>query len=263
MMRRRAGRRGVTLVEIQVAMVVLGIGLAGLCPLLVIQSRLLRKFESRPIGADNPQVVRGQRVVDGTAVGEDAPIAVLQPQPDAWVRRLGVPATFATEAGAPTFANVPSEVTLDDGAATTSGAWTVTDSASAYSASLRTLPAGAVGSATWTFSGLSPGRYRVMISWNAAVPMADDATFTVGLGGPTVKVKDASLTADSAWRDLGSYDADDSLQVRLDGSSTGAVYADAVRIGARNTVASLPNQDADAPAPEGGARARVRVAARP
>ncbi len=43
-MNRRRMRRGATLLEIQVALVVLGIGLAGLCPLVVIQLKLLRRI---------------------------------------------------------------------------------------------------------------------------------------------------------------------------------------------------------------------------
>jgi hypothetical protein len=266
--RPRAPRRGVTLTEIQVSMVVLGIGLAGLCPLLVMQSKMLRKFESGPIGTDNPQIVRGIRLVNGVPYvpesgANTAPVAILQPQPDAWVRRLGMPASFASEADPQSFPDSPSEVTLDDDAATLTGTWTVAPTDSAYNLSLRTLPASRPGSATWSFTGLSPGRYRVMFSWNAGVPMADDATFTIGTGGPAVKVKDAVATSDGAWRDLGTYTVDTSLAVRLDGSAGGAVYADAVRIGARNAVAILPNLDTDPAAPDGGARARVSVGAKP
>jgi type II secretory pathway pseudopilin PulG len=43
----RAGRRGYTLLEVQVAFAVLGIGLAGLCPLVVMQLRQVRQLELR------------------------------------------------------------------------------------------------------------------------------------------------------------------------------------------------------------------------
>jgi type II secretory pathway pseudopilin PulG len=44
---RRRSRRGYTLIEVQVAFAVLGIGLAGLCPLVVMQLRQVRQLELR------------------------------------------------------------------------------------------------------------------------------------------------------------------------------------------------------------------------
>jgi Tfp pilus assembly protein PilV len=44
---RRAGRRGNSLLEVQVAFALLGIGLAGLCPLVVMQLRQVAVLESR------------------------------------------------------------------------------------------------------------------------------------------------------------------------------------------------------------------------
>jgi type II secretory pathway pseudopilin PulG len=43
----RFGRPGYTLLEVQVAFAVLGIGLAGLCPLVVMQLRQVRQLELR------------------------------------------------------------------------------------------------------------------------------------------------------------------------------------------------------------------------
>jgi type II secretory pathway pseudopilin PulG len=45
--RRRHSRGGYTLLEVQVAFAILGIGLAGLCPLVVMQLRQVRQLELR------------------------------------------------------------------------------------------------------------------------------------------------------------------------------------------------------------------------
>ena len=105
-MRRRAG---LTCLEVQASLVVLGIGLAGICPLVVMQSRLLRRFESTaigPDGAEQRQVVRGVRLIDGEPYAAEGaldapPVTVLQPSADPWVRRLGGAAPFQNDVVAP------------------------------------------------------------------------------------------------------------------------------------------------------------------
>jgi type II secretory pathway pseudopilin PulG len=52
----RGRRQGYTLVEVQVAFMILGIGLAGLCPLVVMQLRQVRVLEQRLQG----QVIQTQ-----------------------------------------------------------------------------------------------------------------------------------------------------------------------------------------------------------
>ena len=71
-MRRDRPRSGITLLEVQVALIVLGITLAGICPILIVQSKLLRKFETRAAGAKNLQVIQGQRMVDGVPYATEA-----------------------------------------------------------------------------------------------------------------------------------------------------------------------------------------------
>lgn len=85
-MTRRGARPGVTTLEIQVALVVLGIALSGLCPLIAMQMKLLRRIEDRT-----------------------PPLAVLHhTPPDAMVRRLGgIAATVDDRVSAPAVAPAP------------------------------------------------------------------------------------------------------------------------------------------------------------
>jgi hypothetical protein len=78
--RPRRDRAGYTLLEAQVAFVVLGVALAGICPLVVMQLRVVRRLEARfPHGT-----------------------YYLAPAADGWARKLGVPAAVvAADPGTP------------------------------------------------------------------------------------------------------------------------------------------------------------------
>jgi len=76
-------RDAFSFLELQVALVLLGIALAGLVPLVVMQSKQLKKLEAR---------------LDHTAT------YYLVPSTSTWARKLGAPAAIETEAsggGAP------------------------------------------------------------------------------------------------------------------------------------------------------------------
>jgi hypothetical protein len=253
-------------------MVVLGIAVAGLCPLVVMQARLVRKLETQPVGPDNPQVIRGVRMLDGvpfTGLAYTAPPStVLQPQPDGWVRRLGVPASFAVDAPAQPFTALPVQTTLDDssGSGFAAAGWSTTTDASANNGSYRSVPAGSTaGAATWTFTGLVAGRYHVQVSWVPKSQNAKDATYSFTDGGDDP----ISLSVDQTtgpggsppyWTDLGTYYLDPTFQVSLAPSATGAVVADGVQLipaSALNAVTiTTPVTSTD-----DGATVRVKVAA--
>jgi prepilin-type N-terminal cleavage/methylation domain-containing protein len=72
----RTPRRGFSLLEFQVALVVFGIALAGLFPLVVMHSRGLESLEKKSAAA-------GQWY--------------LAPSPDAWARKLGAAAALVRE----------------------------------------------------------------------------------------------------------------------------------------------------------------------
>jgi type II secretory pathway pseudopilin PulG len=62
-------RRGYSLLEVQVAFALLGIGLAGLCPLVVMQLRQVRQLELRLQGnvvQTNPATGASQTMLQGT-----------------------------------------------------------------------------------------------------------------------------------------------------------------------------------------------------
>ncbi len=80
----RLARRGYTMLEIQVAIVILGIGLAGLCPFVVMQLRQVRMLEKRLQG----QVVR---INTGTGVSQtmlQANTYYIVPWQNPWAQKL-------------------------------------------------------------------------------------------------------------------------------------------------------------------------------
>jgi hypothetical protein len=79
--RRPRGRSAFSLLELQVAFVVFGIALTGLCPLVVMQTRHVKSLEARL----NPQTVH-----------------YLVPSSDLWTAKLGAAATVTSQFVAPT-----------------------------------------------------------------------------------------------------------------------------------------------------------------
>lgn len=80
----RQRRKAFSLLELQVSFAVLGVAMAGMAPLLVVQSRQLRQLESE---------------------WKEGTVHYLIPEADAWARRLGVPTTCKTEV--PSLASFP------------------------------------------------------------------------------------------------------------------------------------------------------------
>ena len=89
---RRRVRRGYVLFEVQMAFVVLGIGLAGLCPFLVMQLRQVRMLEMRLRG----QVIETSRVtgvsqvmvIKSGGVTSATPIYYIVPWKNPWAQKL-------------------------------------------------------------------------------------------------------------------------------------------------------------------------------
>lgn len=100
-------------------------------------------------------------------------------------------------------------------------------------------PGGGAGPATWTFTGLESGLYRVSATWIAHPSLAGDARFTVSAGGTPLGIvtvnQQASPTgfsdAGAVWDDLGFFAiSGDGLAVTLSDLANGFLLADAIRI---------------------------------
>lgn len=135
----------------------------------------------------------------------------------------------------------PSTQILDNGSAgfTTSGAWQLS-TGTGNASDTHWIANGATSSvATWNFTGLAPGQYRVAATWPASRLYATDAPFLILSGSQklgTVRVNQQRATATFAasgasWQNLGTFTISGSaLSVKLNGSTTGRVIADAIRL---------------------------------
>lgn len=131
---------------------------------------------------------------------------------------------------------------IDNGAPGTAtvGTWSFV-SGSGFRSDYLTATAG-TGSkyATWTFSNLTPGLYRVSATWLPAGTRASNAPFTVLQGSAvlgTVAVNQQVAPGDFTesgvgWKDLGGpYQVSGgSLTIRLTNQANGVVVADGIRI---------------------------------
>ena len=268
----RHRRGGASLLEIQIAMVVFGVAVSGLCPLVVMQARLVpgrsRPRRSRP---SNPQVIRGVRMLDGSPFSGQGfaaapPTTVLQPQPDGWVRRLGVAASFAVTAPEQSFTPLPVQTALDDdaGSGFSASGWSSVNDASANNGNYRKLPAASPnGPAVWSFTGLVPGRYHVMASWVANSLNARDATYSFNDAGGdpfAMPVDQRSVPSGSPpyWTDLGIYYVGATFQVSLAASTSGIVIADGVQLVPAGALNSVTITTPASTTPD-GATVRVKV----
>lgn len=234
--RYRSPRPGFSLVELQVAFVVLGIAVSGLCPLVVMQSRQLKRIESRLNPANTYYVT---------------------PSTNSWARKLGAGASVSTVA--PGAAAATPVLLIDDGDSgfsTVGNGWNKLSGSNAY-------PPGSGGGggstaascfggdcryrndgngsrkARWDFSGLTPGWYEVRITWLQGSGLATDAPFTVFEGSDNLGTFDinqriapsGAAYGGRPWESLGTFPISGStLRVELNNDATNYVIADAVRL---------------------------------
>jgi len=136
----------------------------------------------------------------------------------------------------------PDQLLIDNSTAGYSqrGNWTSLASALAVQGEFRTAPAGQGNDfATWTFTGLAPGRYLVYTTWAAAGDSATNSPYTVSDGGAleqTFLVNQQLAPGDGAamgmaWKSLTAIQiSTGTLMVRLNNQANGSVRADAVLI---------------------------------
>src|SRR5262249_29977885 len=108
--RPRTGRRaGFSLLEVQVAFVLLGVGLAGVCPLVVMQARMARKIRQ---GIAQDPSLGGQIPVQPGVTLVAVPAGDDDPRAARWARKLGVSASFRADSSTTTFSYaLPASVT--------------------------------------------------------------------------------------------------------------------------------------------------------
>ena len=215
-------RAGFSLLETQVAFVVFGIALAGLGPLVVMQSRQVRRLERR---------------------FDDHTTYYLVPASSAWARKLGAPASIRTEDPGPA---APPVTLIDDGDPGYSEAdvdavdWRSDSQVDAFRGTFRGNDPGTGGDqARWQFSPVAPGWYEVLVTFPPQPIQAGNAPYTVYDGSVprgTVRVNQrvapsGELFEGTRWERLGVYlITGDTLRVELADDADGAVAADAVRI---------------------------------
>jgi prepilin-type N-terminal cleavage/methylation domain-containing protein len=254
-------RRGFTMLEFIVAMVVLSIALTGMFPLMVVQSRNLESLELRYSEQGNKKTDWVCPVftpdLEGAVVlsREDYGDWYLIPSTDPWARKLGAMATLSRNPPAA----LPVEIRDDEGDVSDPGyeetgtGWAVETNAQAFLGDRRRHAPIAEGEttieyATWTFTIQTPGYYRILATWSAATDQtqAGDACFDIYRNGVLL---DQIITAQNVLPDGPAYEGRPwhalttkyldvgTLQVKLRGGATkdatptsGYVVADSVRI---------------------------------
>jgi hypothetical protein len=208
------------MLELMVALVVFGIGLSGLYPLMVIQSRQLAKLESRFSATATYYVI---------------------PSPDAWSRKLGAAAQLLIQDPGPP---APPPIMIlnngDAGYSESGTGWGVETRKQAFRGDHRTHPAGTgANTATFAFQGLAPGWYDVQVTWDSSPSYASNTPFMVYTGSTQLgsalvdqQVDPLGGVVESvSWQSLGTFSIQGtSLQVSLSDNANGRVVADGARI---------------------------------
>jgi hypothetical protein len=121
---------------------------------------------------------------------------------------------------------------------TSSGTWNKL-SGVGYANNAQWTAANSGATATWTFTGLTPGQYRIAATWPGSSLNATDAPFSILSGGKLVattkvnqqRAASTFTSSGAAWQNLGTFTiTGNTLTVHLNSSATGRVIADAIRI---------------------------------
>lgn len=182
-------RRGFTLLELTVALVVLGIAIAGLFPLMVVYSRALESLELRYTEEGNAQANWFCPVftpnMTGTAIPrEDYGVWYLVPSTDPWARKLGAMTTLSKDLPDP-----PDATMIDDGDggyAETGTNWMGeqnTDAFAEYHRRHASATPPPIDYGVWTFTIANSGYYQILATWSAATDQANDACYEIHYDG--------------------------------------------------------------------------------
>ncbi len=242
-------RSAFTLLEFTVAMVVLGIALAGVFPLMVVCSRGVESLELRYTAEGGKKdawfsPVFRPDVSDSRTSRDDYGAWYLVPSADPWARKLGCAASLSKTPPAADACLSPIIIDDNDGAGySQTGTWTTTADAQAFRGGFRRHEAQDPPQdiAVWTFSNVAPGRCHVLAKWPALGEDGGSAQFTVydGAADPSPVAVAADQTSSSSgslyegWALLATrrFAASDRVvKVILAANAEKAVAADAVRI---------------------------------
>jgi hypothetical protein len=126
----------------------------------------------------------------------------------------------------------------NDGAAgySTTGMWRSFTGQGYLNNVQESLPTDPPSAATWQFTGLASGQYRVSATWSPGSNRATNAPYSINGGAPILVNQRQSpndfVDGGAGWRDLGIVDlAGNTLTVRLANTgANGSIIADAIRI---------------------------------
>jgi hypothetical protein len=108
-----------------------------------------------------------------------------------------------------------------------------------YASDTHWASAGSSAASTWTFTGLTPGQYRLAATWTGSQFNTTDAPFAISSGGKLLATahvnqqRTASTFSNggASWQNLGTFTIQGStLTVRLNSAAAGRVVADAIRL---------------------------------
>ena len=214
---RRRPRRGFTLLEFEVAMVVLGIALVGLLPLAVVHSRVMKSLEDRYSSQGEWYLAASQ---------------------NRWEQKLGAAASLSDTDPGPM--PEPPLLLIDDGAVEYGdNGWIEETDAAAFEADRRRASLVEGLTAVWMFTDVPAGWYQVQATWTEAPTQANNALYSIydgeDLVGETTidqqTAPDGVEYEDWQWQTLDTkyFDAG-TVGVQLHSQATSEVVADGVRL---------------------------------
>ncbi len=218
-MRHKPNRKGFSLVELQISFLVFAIGVAGLGPLVVMQSRHLTKIESR-FNANNTYY--------------------LSPSNDDWARKLGAGASITPFDPGPRATSPILVMDDSDTSFVTVGEdWNPETNESYQGNCQKHIGGDGTAIARWEFTGLPAGWYDVRATWHEDDMLTTAAPFTVYEGtenkGETPIDQQVAPSGEvidgKPWQSLKIVSiTSGTLTVELTDASADPVVADAIRL---------------------------------
>ncbi len=254
---RHTARCGFTLLEFVVALLLFGIAMSGLFPMVVMYSRMLELLEQRPdelllnrnqyrvanpsewyqVPADPPKPNSGEWVhkwylVPSSDSASDGS--------NAWARKLGASASITYENPTPTELTEDIIVDYQDVDYDDDNGWTSESTTDAYNDNQRRSPESEVGTATWTFTDVVAGWYRVeatgVVSGETAPPEGTSYKLSYGTTvDEDVTPTHLEFVTGTTWclltiKHFSEEDVTEDVIVKLTTDTSGTAIADAMRI---------------------------------